>query len=245
MSLRQRFEEVNKELWLILSVFVIAGTLNFLLSSQRMVLGFYTLPTLYSAYFYGKRHAVLTAIASGLIVLVVAYFNPFLLAHTGVAPLRGEKWFDLAVWAGLLVVTAYAMGTLYDNKEARLRELRETYFGILMILRQFISKDRGRRVTERAGRLTHLSPTRPLASQCAARRHLCVARTVGLLEGAIPFPRAQLKGGCPQCVRRPISRHSTYSSAQAQSNTGPRPNENLGSARYRYEGRHPASPQKE
>lgn len=141
MSIRQRFEEVNKELWLILSMVVIAGTLNFLFSSQRMVLGFYTLPTLYSAYFYGKRHAVLTALASSLVVFVVVYFNPFLLVNTGVAPLRGERWFDLAVWAGLLVVTAHAMGTLYDHKEARLRELRETYFGILLILRQFISKD--------------------------------------------------------------------------------------------------------
>ena len=56
--------------------------------------------------------------------------------------MRGERWFDLAVWAGLLMVTAYAMGTLYDIKEARLRELRETYFGILLILRQFISKDK-------------------------------------------------------------------------------------------------------
>ena len=142
MSLWQRLEEVNKELWLILSVFVIAGVLNFLLSSQRMVLGFYTLPTLYSAYFYGKRHAVLTAIASGLVVFGVMYYNPFMLARTGAVPVRGERWFDLAVWAGLLMVTAYAMGTLYDSKEARLRELRETYFGILMILRQFVSKDK-------------------------------------------------------------------------------------------------------
>ena len=91
MSLRQRFEEVNKELWLILSVFAIAGILNFLLSSQRMVLGFYTLPTLYSAYFYGKRHAVLTAIASSLVVFVVVYFNPFMLANTRRSPsARGE-----------------------------------------------------------------------------------------------------------------------------------------------------------
>ena len=142
MSLRQRLEEVNKELWLILSVFAIAGILNFLVSSQRMVLGFYMLPTLYSAYYYGKRHAVLAAIASSLVVFVVVYFNPLILASTGTAPVRWEKWFDLAVWAGLLMVTAYAMGTLYDLKEARLRELRETYFGILMILRQFVSKDK-------------------------------------------------------------------------------------------------------
>jgi putative nucleotidyltransferase with HDIG domain len=41
-----------------------------------------------------------------------------------------------------LIITAYTMGTLYNHKEARLRELRETYHGILLILRQFISKDK-------------------------------------------------------------------------------------------------------
>ena len=34
------------------------------------------------------------------------------------------------------------MGTLYDHKEERVRELRHTYHGILIILRQFISKDK-------------------------------------------------------------------------------------------------------
>jgi len=107
-----------------------------------MVLGFYALPTIYSAYSYGRRHAVLTALASGLVVFLVMYFNPFLLFDPGTAVVRGEKWYDVTVWDGLLVVTAYAMGTLYENKEARVRELRETYHGVLMILRQFISKDK-------------------------------------------------------------------------------------------------------
>jgi putative nucleotidyltransferase with HDIG domain len=33
------------------------------------------------------------------------------------------------------------MGTLYDRNAARMRELRQTYNGVLMILRHFISKD--------------------------------------------------------------------------------------------------------
>ena len=41
-----RIEEVNKELWLILSMFGVALLLNHLLVSQRMVLSFYALPTL-------------------------------------------------------------------------------------------------------------------------------------------------------------------------------------------------------
>jgi signal transduction histidine kinase/CheY-like chemotaxis protein len=35
------------------------------------------------------------------------------------------RWYDITVWAGILVVTAYAMGTLYERKESYMQELRE------------------------------------------------------------------------------------------------------------------------
>jgi putative nucleotidyltransferase with HDIG domain len=141
-SVLRDLAKVNKELWLLLSLFVIAAILNFLVAPHRLLLGFYTLPTLFSAYFYGRRHATLTAVASVLVVILVVHSNPRLFARADGAPLPGEKWYDLMLWAGILIITAYAMGTLYDRKEARVRELRETYHGVLLILRQFISKDK-------------------------------------------------------------------------------------------------------
>ncbi|MCI0402358.1 MAG: hypothetical protein L0212_02410, partial [Acidobacteria bacterium] len=36
-----RWEEVNKELWLLLSLFAIAGLVNFLIASNRVVLTLY------------------------------------------------------------------------------------------------------------------------------------------------------------------------------------------------------------
>jgi putative nucleotidyltransferase with HDIG domain len=130
--------DVNKELWLLFSLFVIAAMFNFVLASHRVLLGFYGLPTLFSAYFYGRRHAVLTAVASILLVLLVLYFNPAILQEN-VSPL--QKWLDLAVWAGILILTAYGMGTLYELKTRQLTELRETYDGVLNILCHFVSKD--------------------------------------------------------------------------------------------------------
>lgn len=141
-SLLRRLAEVNKELWLLLSLFVIAAMLNFLVASDRMILGFYTLPTLFSAYFYGRRHATLTAFASVLLVILVLYFNPVLFSEITRVHTQEKRWLDITVWGGILVVTAYAMGTLFERKEAHVRELRETYYGILLILRQFISKDK-------------------------------------------------------------------------------------------------------
>ena len=137
----RRLKEVNGELWLLLSLFLIAMLLNYMVSMHRVVLGFYVLPTIFSAYFYGRRHATLTALASMCLVILVTYFNPETFAvHTGVS-VADSKWFDIAVWGGTLMVMAYAMGTLYDNIQAKVRELRETYNGLLTILRQFISKD--------------------------------------------------------------------------------------------------------
>ena len=135
-----RIGDVNKELWLILSIFAIAGALNFLIASHRMVLGFYTLPTLFSAYWYGRRHAVLTAFGSLFVVILLVYFNPAL--FTNGKMLEDGKWYDITTWGSILVITAYTMGTLSEYHEARVRELRETYYGILLILRQFISNDK-------------------------------------------------------------------------------------------------------
>ena len=52
-------QRVNKELWVILSLFAIALLLNQVIASQRMVLSLYVLPTIASSYFYGRRHGTL------------------------------------------------------------------------------------------------------------------------------------------------------------------------------------------
>jgi HD-GYP domain-containing protein (c-di-GMP phosphodiesterase class II) len=139
----RRFEQVNKELWILLSLFGIALLLNYVLASQRMVLGFYVLPTLASAYLYGRRHATLTALASVLmVVLLLMYTDAFSLGREGMAAMSGySKWLDVMVWGGSLVITGYLMGTLCERQNVQLKELRDTYHGVLMILRHFISKD--------------------------------------------------------------------------------------------------------
>jgi putative nucleotidyltransferase with HDIG domain len=138
-SLVAQFPRVNKELWLILTVFMIAWILNKAVSS-RLMLGFYTLPTLFSAYYFGRRHAMLTAVFSSLVMVGVAKSNPTLFEPQITTPF--DRWFDMGVWSGLLILTGYAMGTLYESKEQHIAELRDTYHGILLILQQFISKDK-------------------------------------------------------------------------------------------------------
>jgi putative nucleotidyltransferase with HDIG domain len=136
-----RIEEVNKELWLLLSMFGLGLLFNYLVGSQHMVLSFYTFPTLYSAYNYGRRHATLTAFASVLIVVAITMQSPV----TGDVHLTlavwVERWLDITMWGGTLVITGYLMGMLCDHRKAQVQELRETYDGVLLLLRHFISKD--------------------------------------------------------------------------------------------------------
>jgi putative nucleotidyltransferase with HDIG domain len=135
-------ERVNKELWVLFSLFAIALLLNHLISAQKMVLSFYVLPTIASAYFYGRRHGTLTAFASVLLVVGLLIFRNSTTEATGLqVGVPFSQWLEVAVWGGSLVITGYLMGTLYESKNAQINELRETYQGVLMILRHFISKD--------------------------------------------------------------------------------------------------------
>lgn len=140
--MKEQLEQVNKELWLVLSVVAIAWLLNSMLASQRMLLGLYTLPTVVSAYLYGRRHATLTALASTLLVVYMRLTNPGLLGYGGSMGVPGQDWLEISAWGGTLIVTAYLMGTLYKHKSDQLAELRQTYYGILLVLRHFVSKDK-------------------------------------------------------------------------------------------------------
>lgn len=138
----EQLQAVNRELWLLLSLFAMAAVLNLLVDSHRMLLTLYGLPTLYSAYFYGRRHATLTAFASVAVIGLLMHYNPVLFSRHVMTPLLEDRWYDLTIWGGVLVITAYSTGTLYERKEEHIRELRQTYHGVLVILQQFISKDK-------------------------------------------------------------------------------------------------------
>jgi HD-GYP domain-containing protein (c-di-GMP phosphodiesterase class II) len=190
---------VNKELWLVLSLFVIALVLNLVVSSQRMVLGFYTLPTVMSAYLYGRRHATLTALASVLMVALLIYTQNPIFAHSSGSAQFWRQWLDLTVWGGTLIITGYVVGTLSEVKDRQVQEIRETYHGILLILRHFISKDKytenhSYRVSVYAARIAtalDLSPDRIEDVRAASLLH-----DIGKLEisRSILYKAARLTG---------------------------------------------------
>ncbi len=175
-----RLENANKELLLVFSMFVIALVLNYLLASQRMVLSFYTLPTIASAYLYGRRHATLTAFGSVLLVaLMLMFSNSPLLGMPSALGAFVDAWLEVIVWGGSLILTAYLMGTLCEHQQAQLRELRDTYHGVLMILRHFVSKDK---YTENHSYRVSVYATRVAACLNLSPEHIEDVRAAALLH---------------------------------------------------------------
>jgi len=138
---RHGLSAVNKELWLLLSIFLLAAVVNNVVASEQVVLGLYMLPTLFSAYFYGRRHAVMTALASIALVFIVTYFHPIPRFNTMVT-LPSQRWFDLAAWGGILVITGYTMGSLYERVNKNVSDLRDSYDGMMALLQQLISSSK-------------------------------------------------------------------------------------------------------
>lgn len=132
--------KVTKELFLLLSLFAIAATLQFFAESLPMVLCFYFLPTLYSAYVFGRRHATLTAFACVFVVVLLNFVDNFVPTHRTLV-LPGERLFNFAIWAGMLAVTSYVMGTLYERKQAMTNDIRESFSGLLVVLQHFLANE--------------------------------------------------------------------------------------------------------
>jgi hypothetical protein len=132
--------KINPEIWLLLFLVGIAAMLNFVVASQRMALVFYFLPTLYSAYHFGRRHATLTAVASIILVVLLVFLNPMMFQRRIEIPFG--VWFDLTVWSGVLMVAGYATGTLYKHNQKSLREMEAGYEGMLVILQNFLANQK-------------------------------------------------------------------------------------------------------
>ncbi|MGB9235945.1 MAG: hypothetical protein WCC04_16165 [Terriglobales bacterium] len=133
--------KITKEAVLLLSLFLIAALVQFFAQSLPMALCFYFLPTVYSAYYFGRRHATLTAFACVFLVALLGFVNNMVPAHP-VLVLPGERLFNFAIWSGVLVVTAYAMGTLYARAQGMTADLRDSFGSLLLVLQHFVANEK-------------------------------------------------------------------------------------------------------
>jgi putative nucleotidyltransferase with HDIG domain len=131
----RHFEEI-----IVLVVLLSIICISYLVAEKMAMLNFYYLPVLLAGYFVGKRASVLVAIFSILTVLLFAILNRDVFgAGRGIGYLAS----GFCGWGGFLLLTSYLVGSLYEQKQKRINELRRAYVGILEILVKFLeSTDR-------------------------------------------------------------------------------------------------------
>ena len=131
----QHFEKI-----LVGVILIVAFAGTYLIEEKLIILNFYYLPVLVAGYFLGRRMGVLAAIFSILAVLICILIFPqrFL---DGKEALKGVA--QLTSWGGFLILSSIAVGTLYEQNEQRLKELKNAYIGVLEILSKYLeSTDR-------------------------------------------------------------------------------------------------------
>ena len=133
---------VSKHFERILIVIILMATFvgTYFIEERSIVLYFYFLPVLSAGYFLGRRMGVLTAVFSILVVVISTLFLP----HTFS---KGQEFSNvlaqLLSWGGFLTLSSVAVGTLYEQNERRLQDLKKAYIGVLEILSKYLeSTDR-------------------------------------------------------------------------------------------------------
>ena len=126
----RHFEQI---LVAVILIAAFAGT--YFIEEESIVLNFYYLPVFVAGYFLGRRMGVLTAIFSILAVLVFVLIFPQRF-------FGGEVFWHSLVrllsWGGFLILASIIVGTLYEENERRLQDLKNAYIGILEILSKYL-----------------------------------------------------------------------------------------------------------
>ncbi len=113
---------------------------TFFLQEKTFIFNFYYLPAVFAGYFLGRRLGVLTALLSILIVVacIILFPGNFFAGRDLLQTIA-----NLSAWGGFLILTSIAVGSLYEEKERRMDDLKKAYIGILEILSKYLeSADR-------------------------------------------------------------------------------------------------------
>jgi putative nucleotidyltransferase with HDIG domain len=168
---RVRRAPISGNLLVLLGIVAGTGIIQFFVVNQRAFLNLYYLPVVFGAYLLGLRKGVLSALLACAIVFTIAIMNE---NQFGADPETWMRWLDLGTWGGFLLLTAFVVGSMYEQKEAQLRDLRQAYHGTIEIMGKFI--DSVDRHTE--------NHSRRVAGYCVE-----IAREMGLSEAEIEDTR--------------------------------------------------------
>jgi len=131
---------------LLVSCLLLIVIATHLLVVHKMVfLNIFFLPVLVAGFVLGRRGAILASFLSVGLIVYVSLIYPDMFLNTGLATQSGsvDVIVGLVIWGGFLTLAGYVVGTLYEQKERKVHELRRAYMGVLEILTKYLeSADR-------------------------------------------------------------------------------------------------------
>jgi len=102
---------------------------------KMVALNLFFLPIVLSGYYLGRTSAGVLALFCALSVTIATTFNP-----SGFAAYNNPVMIGLAltVWAAVLGLTAILVGTLCDERAAKVDELQEAYVGVVEVMSRYL-----------------------------------------------------------------------------------------------------------
>jgi len=126
---------VHFEKILVVGLVVAVVVLNYFIVQKFAFLNLFFLPVLVSGYVLGRKATLLVSVLCVLLVVFYALAVPDSFFPQGLAL---TPVLDLIVWAGFLILAGAVVGTLYEEKERRIHDLKTAYIGVLEILTKYL-----------------------------------------------------------------------------------------------------------
>ena len=108
---------------------------NYFVLQKLAFLNFYYLPVLVAGYLLGKKQAIFTSVLVISLVTFIATLDPVSFLEDS-STLR--LFLNLVIWGGFLILAAYVVGSLYEEKEKKISELKKAYIGVIEILTKYL-----------------------------------------------------------------------------------------------------------
>ncbi len=121
---------------LVINIILTLLFIDMFIVDKVVFLYFYFIPILMAGYYIGMRGAVLSSVMTVLIVTLRLLISPKTFSIS--AEIDMELILQITTWGSFLVLSSYVVGRLYEEKEARYRDLKQSYVGVVEILVKYI-----------------------------------------------------------------------------------------------------------
>ena len=152
------------EIMLILIVLAMTCLLYQMQAHKMVILYMFFLPVVLSGYFLGRSASAVLAVLSAVSVAIAMALD-----SSGFASYTSPLTIGLVVtvWAGILGWTALLVGTLCDERSAKVNELHAAYLGVVEVLAKYLqgASSRGKARSIRVAELSQMVAERSRLSQ--------------------------------------------------------------------------------